>query len=91
MLAVAALPTGLARRSRILFVSLAVDGRGVEFVEDDADELALGAAQGCDDVFHAVVDVEIGRQDRDQAVGDTDQLAVGARQGIAGPSTITRS
>jgi CelD/BcsL family acetyltransferase involved in cellulose biosynthesis len=36
----------------------------------------LGAAEACDDVFHAVVDIEIDRQDRDQAVGDTDHLAI---------------
>src|SRR5450631_998320 len=80
-LAVAALPTGFARRSSILFVSLAVDGRGVEFVEDDTDQLALGSAEACDDVFHAVVDVEARRQDRDQAVGTIDELAVGGAPG----------
>src|SRR5258708_32640626 len=79
MLAVAALPTGLARRSRILSASLAVDGREGELVEDDADQLALGAAEGRDDVFHAVVDVEIDRQDRDQAVGELGRRAVRGR------------
>src|SRR5882724_13495815 len=75
--AVAARPTGFKRRSRILFVSLTVDDRGVEFAEDDAGELALRAAERFDDVFHAVVDVELDRQDSDQAVGDVEQLAVG--------------
>src|SRR5450432_2109179 len=72
-LAVAALPTGFARRSSILFVSLAVDGRGVEFVEDDPDQLALGPPEACDDVFHAVVDVEARRQDRNQTIDAIDQ------------------
>src|ERR1700675_215767 len=53
--AVAALPTGFARRSSILFVSLAVGSRGFELVEDDADQFALRAAESCDNVFHAVV------------------------------------
>jgi CelD/BcsL family acetyltransferase involved in cellulose biosynthesis len=59
-----------------LLASLTIDSRGAELVEDDADQLALGAAEACDDVFHAVVDIEIDRQDHDQAVGDTDQLAI---------------
>src|ERR1700688_2528085 len=77
MLAVAALPTGFARRSSILSVSLAVDGRGFELVENDADQLALGTTERRDDCLHAVVDVEIDRQDRDQAVGDVEQSADG--------------
>src|SRR3984893_17728274 len=81
MPAVAALPTGFARRSSILFVSLAVGSRGFELVEDDADQLALRAAEGCDDVFHAVVDIETDRQDRDEAVGEIEQLAVGSAPG----------
>src|SRR6478672_6855158 len=76
-LAVATLPTEFKRRSRILFVSLTVDDRGVDFVEDDAGKLLLGSTECCDDVFHAVVDVEIDRQDCDEAVGDVEQLAVG--------------
>src|SRR5580692_10813222 len=71
--AVAALPTGFARRSRILFVSLMSDGGGVKFAEDDTDQLAFGAAEFGDDVFHAVVDVEVCRQHRDEAVGGIEQ------------------
>src|ERR1700676_5338231 len=77
-LAVAALPTGFARRSSILLVSLAFQSPAVELVEDDTDQLALCTAEGCDDVFHAVVDVEAGRQDRDKAVGAIEQSAVGS-------------
>src|SRR5471030_194561 len=80
-LAVAALPIGFARRSSILFVSLTVDGRGVKFVENDTDQLAFGAAERGDDVFHAGVDVETGWQDRDQAVGDIELFAVGGAPG----------
>src|ERR1700738_917593 len=76
-LAVAALPMGFMRRSRILFVSLTVDDRGIEFADDDTDQLALRATERGDDVFHAVVDVELDRQDRDESVGDVEQLAVG--------------
>ncbi len=35
-----------------------VDGRRLKFGQDDTDQLALGAAERGDDVFHAVVDVE---------------------------------
>src|ERR1700722_3772935 len=80
-LAVAVRPTGFARRSSILFLSLAPGVRGLKLVEHDTDQLALGSAEGGDDVFHAVVDVEIGRQDRDKAVGDIDQLAAGGSAG----------
>src|SRR5271163_979728 len=80
-LAVAARPIGFARRSSILPVSLTLDGRGLKFVKHDPDQLALGAAEGCDDVFHAVVDVQISRQDRDEAVGDIEQLAAGSTTG----------
>src|SRR6185436_3148020 len=72
-LAVAARPTGFARRSRILFVSLPIDGGGVEFVDDDTDQLALGLAQCGDDVFHGVVDIELDRQDRDKPVDGVEQ------------------
>src|SRR5674476_892895 len=85
MLAVAALPTGFARRSSILFVPLAVDSRRVQFAKDDADQLALGSAEGRDDVFHAVVDIEIDRQDGDEAVGGLEQLAVGGTPGHRRP------
>src|SRR3954453_7085121 len=76
-LAVAALPTGFKRRSRILFVSLTVGDRGVGFIEDDTGDFLLRPTAGDDYVFHAVVDVEIDRQDCDEAVGDVEQLAVG--------------
>src|SRR6476659_5011444 len=75
-LTVAALPTGFARRSSILFISLAAANRGVEFVENDTGQLALRAIECRDDVFHAVVDVEAHRQDRDEAVGNIQQLAI---------------
>src|SRR6202035_2448755 len=75
-LAVAALPTGFARRSSILFVSPALAG-WMKFADDDADQLALGVAEGRDDLFHAVVDVEICRQGGDEAVGHLEQLAAG--------------
>src|SRR5882757_11237574 len=75
--AVAILPMGFKRRSRILFVSLTVDVGGEEFVDDDTDQLALGLAERGDDVFHAIIDVELDRQDRDQSVGDFEQLVVG--------------
>jgi hypothetical protein len=45
-------------------VSLLVDARGVEFIEDDTDQLALRAAEGCDNVLHGVVDIKIDRQPR---------------------------
>src|SRR6266849_4743431 len=80
-LAVAALPSGFARRSSILFVSLAIDGSGVKFAKDHTDQFALRAAERRDDIFHAVVDVEFRRQDRDQAVCDIEQLAVGGTPG----------
>src|SRR3954452_17602246 len=75
-LAVAALPIGFARRSRILLVWLMIDDRRVELVEDDTEQLPLCPAQRGDDVFHAVVDVEIDRQHRGEAVADIEQLAV---------------
>src|SRR5579863_5754731 len=68
-LAVTALPTGLIRRSSILSGPLRVVGRWMEFVDDHTDQLALGAAEGGDDVVHAAVDIEICRQDRRKAVG----------------------
>src|SRR5471030_2448482 len=80
-LAVAALPIRFARRSSILFVPLAVDGRGVEFVENDTYQLAFGAAERGDDAFHAIVDVETGRQDRNDAVGDVEQIVIGGTPG----------
>src|ERR1700720_2964509 len=61
-LAVAALPTGFARRSSILFVSLTFDGRRSKLVDHDTDQHAFRAAERGDDFFHAVVDVEAGRQ-----------------------------
>src|SRR5437879_946518 len=76
-LAVAALPTGFTRRSRILLVPLRTDRRWVDFAEDDTDQLALGAAEGRDDVFHAVVDIEIHREDCDEPFSDVEQFAVG--------------
>src|SRR5258707_243591 len=76
-LAVAALPTGFMRRSSIPFVPLLARSRRRQFIEDDTDQLALGAAEGCDDVFHGVVDVEVDRQHRDQAVGGFEQFAIG--------------
>src|SRR3954470_23789894 len=76
-LAVAARPTGFKRRSRILPVSLTIDVRGVEFVDDDTDQLAFGLAERGDDVFHAIVDVELDRQDGDQSVDDFEHLVVG--------------
>src|ERR1700682_4102033 len=76
-LAVAALPMGFTRRSRILFVSLTVDGPRIEFVEDDADQFPLRPTERGNDVFHAVVDIEIDRKDGDEAVGDIDEIAVG--------------
>src|SRR6476619_6180034 len=63
--AVAARPSRLTRGSSILFASLARLGYGGELVEHDADELALGAAERGQDLFHALVDVEAGRQHRD--------------------------
>src|SRR5258708_34343794 len=78
--AVAALPSGFARRSSILSVSLAVDRGRVEFIQYNADQLALRATEACDDVLHAVVDVEINRQDRADAVGVVEQLAVGGAE-----------
>src|SRR3954468_8052460 len=75
--AVTALPIGLTRRSRILFVPLAVNMGWVQFVEDDADQLALGAVEVVEDAFQAIVDIEVGWQDRDETVGDLDQLAAG--------------
>src|SRR5260221_12539326 len=83
-LAVAALPTGFKRRSRIFFVSLTIDVRGVKFVDDDTDQLALGLAERGDDVFHAIIDVELDRQDRDQSVDDFEQLVVGGAPGQGG-------
>src|SRR4051794_10107830 len=83
--AVAARPTGFARRSRILFVSLPVDGRGVEFVDDDTDQLAFGVAECGDDVFHAVVDVELDRQDGDKTVDGVEQSVVGRTPRHHGP------
>src|ERR1700730_50586 len=85
MPAVAALPTGFARRSSILSVSLAAGCRGIELVDDDADQLALRSAEGRDDVLHAVVDVETDRQDRDETIGYIEQLAVGSAPGHRRP------
>src|SRR5437899_980843 len=76
-LAVAALPTGFTRRSSILLVPLRARGRRVDFAEDDTDQLALGPAERCDDVFHAVVYVEVHREDRNEPLGHIKQLAVG--------------
>src|SRR5260370_28799661 len=73
--AVTALPTEFARRSSILLVSPAFDGRGIELVEDDTDQLALRTAKRRDDAFHAVVDVEADRQDPDKAFAAIGQLA----------------
>src|SRR3984957_6092366 len=80
-LAVAARPSGFARRSSILFAPLPNILRRVKFVDDDADQLALGVAQRRDDAVHAVVDVEIRRQDRGQAVRDIEQRAVSGAAG----------
>src|ERR1700709_386938 len=79
--AVAALPMGLARRSSILSVSLMLGSGGLNFAEDDADQLAFGAAQFGDDLFHAVVDIEVCRQHRDEAVGGIEQRAIGHAPG----------
>src|SRR5580698_1881813 len=79
--AVAVLPTVLARRSSILFVSLMVGSGGLKFAEDDTDQLAFGAAEFGDDIFHAVVDVEVCRQHRDEAVGGIEQGAIGHAPG----------
>src|SRR6266571_6592641 len=76
-LAVAALPAEFTRRSSILLVPLRAGGHRVDFAEDDADQLALGPAEGCDDVFHAVVDVEMYRENRNESFGDVEQIAVG--------------
>src|ERR1700678_4667412 len=78
---VAARPTGFARRSSILFVSLTIGGHGVKFAQDDADQFALGAAECGDDVFHAAVDIEVGRQHRDETVGGVEQRAIGHAPG----------
>src|SRR5580692_12352928 len=75
--AVAARPAGLARRSSILLVPLTFDGRRLQFVENHADKPVLGATKRLQDVFQAIVDVEAGRQHRDQAIGLIEQLAVG--------------
>src|ERR1700735_5540333 len=72
-LAVAAPPIGFARRSSIFFVPLTNIDRRMKFVDDHADQLVLGVAENCDDAVHAVVDVEIRRQDRGQSVGDIEQ------------------
>src|ERR1700732_5102570 len=74
--AVAALPSGFARRSSILFVPWAVDDRRLKIAEDDTDQLALRRAEPSDDALHAFVDVEAHRQNRDEAIGDIEQLAV---------------
>src|SRR5580692_4733538 len=84
-LAVAARPTGFARRSSILFVPLAVDGRGVKLVDDDTDQLAFGAAEFGNDVFHALIDVEAGRQDGYEAVSGFKQFVVGRTPGHRRP------
>src|SRR5216683_3657711 len=55
---VAARPAGLTRRSSILPALLTRHGGWAEFVDDDACELALRAAEGCNDLFHGIVDVE---------------------------------
>src|ERR1700721_2385097 len=83
--AVAVLPTGFVRRSSILFVSLTFDGRWLKLVDHDADQLALCAAERRDDCFHAVVDIEACRQDRDQASRDVEQLAIGRAPRHRGP------
>ena len=61
-----------------------VDDRRAELIEDDADELALGVAESVDDRFHALVDVEADREDRDQRIGAIEQLAVGGGPGHRG-------
>src|SRR5579871_2160324 len=76
MLAVAALPTGFARRSSILRAPDRLDWSCMQLVDDHTDQLALGAAETGDDVVHAAVDIEVRRQRRDQSVGDADQLAL---------------
>src|SRR5579872_1172637 len=81
MLAVAARPTGFARRSSILPVPMRRGGSRLKLVDDHADQLALGAAESCDDIVHAAVDIETGRQHRDQPVGDIDQLAAFRAEG----------
>src|SRR4051812_34978720 len=78
--AVAALPSRLMRRSSILSASLAGLGHRGEFVEHDADELALGAAERAQYLFQAVVDVEAGRQHRHQRVGIIEQLTAAGRE-----------
>src|ERR1700722_3511897 len=76
MLAVAALPTGFARRSSILRAPDRLNGSRMQLVDDHTDQLALCAAETRDDVVHAAIDIEAGRQRRDQAVGYADQLEV---------------
>src|SRR5579871_4364677 len=76
MLAVAARPTGFARRSSILRAPDRLNGSRMQLVDDHADQLALGAAKTGDDIVHATIDIEAGWQRRDQAVGDADQLEV---------------
>src|ERR1700730_4258002 len=58
MVAVAALPTGFARRSSIFLAPRGEGGRWSKFVEDDTDQLALRAAERCDDVLHPIVDAQ---------------------------------
>src|SRR4051795_9489815 len=82
--AVAARPSRLMRRSSILSASLASLGHGGEFVEHDADELALGAAERAQYLFQAVVDVEAGRQHRHQRVGIIEQLTAAGREWCRG-------
>src|ERR1700748_307390 len=81
MLSVAALPTGFARRSSILRAPNRLDRSRMQLIDDHTDQLALGAAETGDDVVHAAIDVEAGRQRRDQSVGHADQLEfVGAKR-----------
>src|ERR1700712_4456795 len=79
--AVAARPTGFARRSSILFVSLTFDDRRIEFVEDDTNQFALRTAERRDDGFDAIIDIELGRQHGDQAAGCLEQRVVGSTPG----------
>src|ERR1700744_6141150 len=83
--AVAVLPVGFARRSSILLIPLSWDGRRLKFVQNDADQSVLGAIERRKDVFQAIVDVEAGRQHRDETIGLVEQLAVGWAPGHRGP------
>src|ERR1700761_4528993 len=74
---VAARPIGFWRRSSILPAPLLRLRGWRELIQDHARELLLRRSEGSDDVFHRLVDVEVDGQDRDDAIGEVEQLAVG--------------